>query len=392
MNKTENQKAWFFVLPVLMLVAFNAIVPLMTVVNYSVQETFGDNVFFWAGISLVRGCAALANAFTMRLDASSPFTFTDPAHRGAAGRHHRAGHAAQRHLGVGLPGADGDAAADPVERGRRDVEHFRLPEIGLLGKTLNTHGIRLQLYPPAGAAWFTFIVDGCLALDVIGGAAGLCRVWCRSPTPIIRPPRSTAHRLGDLPLHPVAEDETGADHRHPAALHGQLQHLHRAVRADRRRPRQFDHTLVHRPGEDRARPVRPWAGGCNVADLLPIILLMSWIFYTVMTQRRGEPMRRLTWLIPTIYILFLMLPIYWLVSMSFKTTNEILGFSRCFRRASRSTITRHLHRSDLVYGLCQLDHLRDRSTPCSRSAVACRRPTRSRATGSWATSICSSGC
>ncbi|MBD0865029.1 MAG: carbohydrate ABC transporter permease [Rhodobacteraceae bacterium] len=33
-------------------------------------------------------------------------------------------------------------------------------------------------------------------------------------------------------------------------------------------------------------------------------------------------------LIPVIYILFLMLPIYWLVSMSFKTTNEILaGFS-----------------------------------------------------------------
>jgi len=33
-------------------------------------------------------------------------------------------------------------------------------------------------------------------------------------------------------------------------------------------------------------------------------------------------------LIPLIYILFLMLPIYWLVAMSFKTTNEILaGFS-----------------------------------------------------------------
>jgi glycerol transport system permease protein len=50
MNKTVNQKAWFFVLPVLLLVAFNAIIPLMTVVNYSVQETFGDNTFFWAGV------------------------------------------------------------------------------------------------------------------------------------------------------------------------------------------------------------------------------------------------------------------------------------------------------------------------------------------------------
>ncbi|MCB1871561.1 MAG: carbohydrate ABC transporter permease [Gammaproteobacteria bacterium] len=34
---------------------------------------------------------------------------------------------------------------------------------------------------------------------------------------------------------------------------------------------------------------------------------------------------RIKWLVPTLYILFLMLPIYWLVSMSFKTTNEILG-------------------------------------------------------------------
>ncbi|MEQ1719126.1 MAG: sugar ABC transporter permease [Hyphomicrobium sp.] len=49
MKKTVNQKAWFFVLPVFILVAFNAIIPLMTVVNFSVQETFGDNVFFWAG-------------------------------------------------------------------------------------------------------------------------------------------------------------------------------------------------------------------------------------------------------------------------------------------------------------------------------------------------------
>jgi glycerol transport system permease protein len=49
MNKTINQKAWFLILPVMALVAFNAVIPLMTVVNYSVQETFGDNEFFWAG-------------------------------------------------------------------------------------------------------------------------------------------------------------------------------------------------------------------------------------------------------------------------------------------------------------------------------------------------------
>ena len=36
-------------------------------------------------------------------------------------------------------------------------------------------------------------------------------------------------------------------------------------------------------------------------------------------------MRRYKWLVPSLYILFLMLPIYWLLNMSFKTTNEILG-------------------------------------------------------------------
>ena len=34
---------------------------------------------------------------------------------------------------------------------------------------------------------------------------------------------------------------------------------------------------------------------------------------------------RARYLVPTIYIIFLLLPIYWLLNMSFKTTNEILG-------------------------------------------------------------------
>jgi len=50
MEKTLNQKAWFLVLPVFLLVAFSAVIPLMTVVNYSLQDTFGNNKFFWAGL------------------------------------------------------------------------------------------------------------------------------------------------------------------------------------------------------------------------------------------------------------------------------------------------------------------------------------------------------
>lgn len=49
MTKPFDNRAWFFVLPVFFLVAISAIIPLMTVVNYSVQDTFGNNQFFWAG-------------------------------------------------------------------------------------------------------------------------------------------------------------------------------------------------------------------------------------------------------------------------------------------------------------------------------------------------------
>jgi glycerol transport system permease protein len=51
MDRPVNNRAWLLVLPVLGIVAFSALIPLMTVVNYSVQDTFGNNQFFWAGTS-----------------------------------------------------------------------------------------------------------------------------------------------------------------------------------------------------------------------------------------------------------------------------------------------------------------------------------------------------
>jgi glycerol transport system permease protein len=50
MQRPRNDRAWFLVLPVVGIVAFSALIPLMTVVNYSVQDTFGNNQFFWNGI------------------------------------------------------------------------------------------------------------------------------------------------------------------------------------------------------------------------------------------------------------------------------------------------------------------------------------------------------
>ncbi len=48
-SKPFNNRAWFFVLPVLAFVMFSSIIPAMTVVNYSIQDTMGANNFFWNG-------------------------------------------------------------------------------------------------------------------------------------------------------------------------------------------------------------------------------------------------------------------------------------------------------------------------------------------------------
>ncbi|UIP30395.1 carbohydrate ABC transporter permease [Photobacterium sp. TLY01] len=48
-HKTVNNKAWWLVLPVFLLVAFSAIIPLMTVVNYSIQDIFDQNTAYFVG-------------------------------------------------------------------------------------------------------------------------------------------------------------------------------------------------------------------------------------------------------------------------------------------------------------------------------------------------------
>ncbi|MEA1081683.1 sugar ABC transporter permease [Marinobacter qingdaonensis] len=49
MAKIPNNRAWWLVLPVFILVAFSALVPLMTVVNYSVQDIFGPGQAYYVG-------------------------------------------------------------------------------------------------------------------------------------------------------------------------------------------------------------------------------------------------------------------------------------------------------------------------------------------------------
>src|ERR1700728_3236559 len=49
MEKPLNNRAWLMVAPVFVLVLFSALLPMMTVVNYSLQDSMGQNQFFWNG-------------------------------------------------------------------------------------------------------------------------------------------------------------------------------------------------------------------------------------------------------------------------------------------------------------------------------------------------------
>ncbi len=73
-EKTPDNRAWFMVLPVVALVAFSAVLPLMTVVNYATQDTFGNNAFFWVGLEwfeqMIRS-ERLHNAFLRQVAFSS---------------------------------------------------------------------------------------------------------------------------------------------------------------------------------------------------------------------------------------------------------------------------------------------------------------------------------
>jgi glycerol transport system permease protein len=53
-EKWENNRAWFLILPVFVIVAFSAIIPLMTVVNYSVQDILGPGQSIFVGTEWFR--------------------------------------------------------------------------------------------------------------------------------------------------------------------------------------------------------------------------------------------------------------------------------------------------------------------------------------------------
>ncbi len=156
--KKQYQKGWLFVTPVLLLVAFNALIPMMTVVNYSVQETFGNNLFFWEGLSWFEN---LLNSDRFHAALGRQFLFTGMI------------------LAIEIPLGIIIALSMPREGFWVSVclvlmalpmlipwnvvgamwNIFTLPDIGLLGYLMNhTLGIDYDMTQSPFAAWATIII------------------------------------------------------------------------------------------------------------------------------------------------------------------------------------------------------------------------------------------
>ena len=178
MRRTLNQKAWFFVSPVFVLVAFNAAIPLMTVINYSFQETFGDNVFFWEGTRWFKQILQ-SDRFHGALGRQFLFTFII--------------------LIIQVPLGIAIALSMPKKGMGVSVclvlmsmpllipwnvvgamwNIFALPEIGFLGHSINALGIDYNYTQQPLAAWFTTILMDVwhwTSLVVLLSYAGLCAI------------------------------------------------------------------------------------------------------------------------------------------------------------------------------------------------------------------------
>ena len=139
--------------------AFNALIPLMTVVNFSVQETFGDNVFTWAGVQWFERGAAFRALSLAPCCARSLFTAIVLAIEIPLGLGDRPDHAAQGPVGLRLPGADVAAAAHSVERRRLHVEHHGAARYRPARPRSSTRfGIDYNYTRQPIAAWFTIVL------------------------------------------------------------------------------------------------------------------------------------------------------------------------------------------------------------------------------------------
>src|SRR5262249_22906803 len=223
----------------------------------------------------------------------------------------------------------------PMERGRDDLADFwprRHRAARLCAEQYRPElQLRVQRHRRVGHRHR----HGRVALDQPRCAPLLCRVEVDPRCLLPGSPDRRRVALVGIHCDPAAEDEPRTPDRRAAALHGQFHDLHRAVRCDRRWPRQFDDLHFDRTGQDRARAIRSRQGGGAVAGLQSdhFDRVLGVLHRHDQCRRRSRakrggclmhsiPGRRV---ILALFLIFLLLPIYWLINMSFKTNNEIVS-------------------------------------------------------------------
>jgi glycerol transport system permease protein len=283
MDKPYNNKAWFLVIPVFLLVALSAIIPIMTVINYSFQDTFGNNQFFWAGTEWFQDVLH-SDRFWNALGRNLVFSMII--------------------LSIEIPLGIAIALTMPKKGIWVPVclvlmalpllipwnvvgtiwQIFGRADIGLLGHTIEQLGFEYNYASNVFDAWVTIILMDVWHWTSPGGAVVLRRTGVdpRSLLPGGEDRRGVA--VVGFPVHPAAEDPRRADHRLPAAVHGFLHDLHRALRADRRRAGQLDHIHVDRPCQAGHRPVRPGPAAAMSLVYQLIVLTICYVFFTVMSN------------------------------------------------------------------------------------------------------------
>ena len=162
MDRPVTNRAWLFVLPVLVVVLFSSVIPTMTVVNYSVQDSMGQNSFFWNGLgwfsNLLDPTTDMGGRFAAALVRNLVFSLVV--------------------LAVELPLGVGVALCIPREGWRVGAvlvlialpllipytvvgtiwQIFARADIGLLGATVNRLGITYNDTQDPLAAWSTIVV------------------------------------------------------------------------------------------------------------------------------------------------------------------------------------------------------------------------------------------
>ena len=266
--KPVNQKAWLLILPVILCVAFSAILPLMTVVNYSVQDIISPERRVFVGTEWFKAVMRdddLHGALLRQIGFSLAVLLVEIP-LGIA-------------LALSMPAQGWKSSAVlvlvaislliPWNVVGTIWQIYGRTDIGLMGAALAGLGIDYSYTGNATHAWLTVLVmdvwhwTPLVALLCFAGLRAIPDAYYQAAR-IDGASKFAVFRYIQLPkLRGVLMIARAA------ALHGQLHDLHRALRADRRRAGQRDHLPEPVPDAEGGRPVRPRAGGGLLADLLP---------------------------------------------------------------------------------------------------------------------------